>query len=203
MLNKPRWWSEHTPQTTLDKTDFKFVVFYFLVSLWLGVRAPLTWAYRNLNLLDPQHVQKSKRSRIGEGRKVYSICRASVKVTQTENHTTATHPGLRWWNKQRHSGQDCFTFLNVDTVLNKQTQKIIRWIWCHQWILSQALHYFLHTGLQRDVVGWNELTISIMLTFYLSFHGRGVFISHIITWNVEKTRIMGDEISWHMSCIAR
>ena len=32
----------------------------------------------------------------GEWRKVYNICHASVKVTQTKYHyhTTATHPGL-------------------------------------------------------------------------------------------------------------
>ena len=51
------------------------------------------------------------------------------------------------------------------------------------------------TGLQRDVVGLNELTIYIMLTLYLSCDERGVIISHIITWNVERTRIMGDYIS--------
>ena len=42
----------------------------------------------------------------GEWGKVYSICHARIKAspTQTEYHTTATHSGLRWRNKQRHSG---------------------------------------------------------------------------------------------------
>ena len=71
-----------------------------------------------------------------------------------------------------------FAFLNDDTVLNKETQQIIRCFWCHQWTLSQALHPRKHktfvyhlcnvqhcinviqmfcvywvTGLQRDAVG--------------------------------------------------
>ena len=73
-----------------------------------------------------------------------------------------------------------------DTVLNKETQQVLRCFWCHQWTLSQTLHI----RLQRDVVLWNELTISIMLIFHLFWDERGVIISHIITWNVERTRIM-------------
>ena len=152
---------------------------------------------------------------------------------QTEYHTTATPPGLRWWNKQRPSWSDCFALIGpfewlflsstffrqkgqrskvihqkfdgeffrlvssttetnqtanrvrYNKMLNKETQQIRQLFWCHQWTLSQALH----TGLLRDVVGWNELNISIMLTFYLSCHDRSVVISHIITWNVERTRL--------------
>ena len=44
---------------------------------------------------------------------------------------------------------DKIAFFNDDTVLNKETQQVLRRLWCHQWALSQALH----TGLQRDVVG--------------------------------------------------
>ena len=41
-----------------------------------------------------------------EWRKVYSIYHARIKArpTQTEYHTTATHSGLRWRNKERQSG---------------------------------------------------------------------------------------------------
>ena len=68
--------------------------------------------------------------------------------------------------------------------------------------VTQIFCVYWDTGLQRDVVGVKKLTISIMLTFYLYCHERGVVISHIKTWNVERTRIMGDDISGHMSCNA-
>ena len=42
--------------------------------------------------------------------KGYSICHASVKVTQTEYHTTAIHPGLL---EDRCSA--CFTFYTTNS----------------------------------------------------------------------------------------
>ena len=75
----------------------------------------------------------------------------------------------------------------------------------HSWMISVSsmeTEPWLLMGLQRDVVWWNKLTISNMLIFYLSRQEGRVLLFHIITWNVERTRIMGDVISWHRLCNA-
>ena len=68
------------------KTDFKFVGFDLSLSLLIRCESS---SHRGLS-----RCQVSKRSIIptGEGIKVYSICHASVKVTQAEYNTTGQTP---------------------------------------------------------------------------------------------------------------
>ena len=83
---------QHWPE--IVKTDFKFVGFDLSVSLLIRCESS--------SHIGLSRCQVSKMAIIPTGgrRKVYSICHASVKATQTEYHTTAANLGLRWRNNR-------------------------------------------------------------------------------------------------------
>ena len=156
---------------------------------------------------------------------VSSIFHASVQGSHAESHTTATQPGLledrcsAWFTfyatLRTGLDQGPSTFISsrlgssslVLWVLHTsmaKSQRLTISIVLHSWMISVSsmdTEPWLLMGLQR-VVRWNKLTISNMLTFYLSRQKGHVLLSHIITWDVERTRIMGDAISWHRLCNA-
>ena len=80
------------------------------------------------------------------------------------------------------------TILRISIVL-------LSWMMTRFWIMRD--NQALHMGLQSDVeVKWADHFYYAEILPILPW--RAVVISHIITWNVERIRIMGYDISWRI-----
>ena len=64
---------------------------------------------------------------------------------------------------------------NDDTVLNKETQQVLRWFWCHQWTLRQALCI-------QDCrwMWWGEMSWPFLLCWYSTYSAMKEVLSYPI-----------------------